>query len=121
MCIAIGGASPRAATLETVASAYRKNPAPATRAALVQFANAHPKDRDGALALLALGATELEKGQFADTAKHLESARPRLTPLDDYAAFLRGSERSHGREGVGCAAGISASCFAGKKARQPRV
>jgi soluble lytic murein transglycosylase len=81
----------RAGTLETVASAYRKNPTPASRAALVQFANAHPKDRDGALALLALGATELEKNQFADAARHLESARPRLTSLDDYSAFLRGS------------------------------
>jgi soluble lytic murein transglycosylase len=87
----MSGAWLRAGTLETVASAFRKNPTPASRAALVQFANAHPKDRDGALALLTLGATELEKNQFADAAKHLESARPRLTSLEDYSAFLRGS------------------------------
>jgi soluble lytic murein transglycosylase len=79
----------RAEAIESIADSYRKQPSPATRAAVVRFANAHPKDRDGALALLALGAVEVDQGQFDDAAKHLDAARVRLPMLADYAAYLR--------------------------------
>ena len=81
----------RAEALDSLADAYGKQPSPATRAAVVRFANAHPKDRDGALALLALGAVEVDQGQFVDAAKHLDAARARLPSLGDYAAYLRAS------------------------------
>jgi soluble lytic murein transglycosylase len=75
--------------LETTAKAWRTSPSAATRSAVVRFANAHPKDRDGALALLALGAGEVEAGEFTDAEKHLEGAGARLPSLADYAAYLR--------------------------------
>src|SRR4029077_16529476 len=63
-----------AQTLENLALAYRKNPRPQTRAAVLRFPNAHPKDINGALALLVLGATEMEQRQFGDAQQHLEAA-----------------------------------------------
>ena len=77
-----------AQTLENLALAYRKNPKPQTRAAVLRFANAHPKDINGALALLALGATELDQRQFGDAQQHLQAAAKRLQALRDYAAYL---------------------------------
>lgn len=79
----------RAQALETIVDAWRKQPTPAARAAVVHFANAHPKDRDGALALLALGAENVDQGQFADAVKQLDGARVRLPLLSDYAAYLQ--------------------------------
>jgi len=89
--IAVCGVILHGATLESIVSAYRKKPTPGGRSALVQFANAHPKDREGALALLALGATELDENQFPEAARHLQAARARLTMLVDYSDFLSGS------------------------------
>ena len=77
-----------AQTLENLALAYRKNPKPQTRAVVLRFANAHPKDLNGALALLALGATELDQRQFGDAQQHLQAAAKRLPALRDYAAYL---------------------------------
>jgi soluble lytic murein transglycosylase len=87
--VAAGSVLLRAEALETIADAYRKQPSPATRAAVVGYANTHPKDREGALALLALGAVEVDQSQFADAEKHLDAARARLPVLGDYAAWLR--------------------------------
>ncbi|MGA2184201.1 MAG: transglycosylase SLT domain-containing protein [Bryobacteraceae bacterium] len=87
--VAAGSVLLRAEPFETIADAYRKRPSPGTRAAVVHFANAHPKDREGALALLALGAVEVDQGLFADAAKHLDGAGARLPLLGDYAAYLR--------------------------------
>jgi soluble lytic murein transglycosylase len=85
----ICGVSLHSQVLETTAEAWRKSPSAATRAAVVRFANAHPQDRDGALALLTLGAGEVDAGQFADAEKHLEGAGARLPSLGDYVAYLR--------------------------------
>src|SRR5450755_614420 len=81
----------RAQALETIADAYRKQPSPAARAAVVRFAAAHSKDRDGALALLALGAVEVDQSLFADAARHLDAARVRIPALADYAAYFDAS------------------------------
>jgi soluble lytic murein transglycosylase len=86
---AAGSVLPRAEALDTLSDAYREKPSPATRAAVVRFAGAHPKDREGALALLALGAVEVDQSQFADAARHLDAARARLPLLGDYAAYLQ--------------------------------
>jgi soluble lytic murein transglycosylase len=81
-------ASVSAQTLESLGASYRKTPNPRTRAALLRFANAHPSDKNGALALLALGATEVDERQFGDALKHLTAAGKRLSKLADYAAYL---------------------------------
>ena len=77
-----------AQSLETLGSNYRKTPNPRTRAALLRYANAHPSDKNGALALLALGATEIEERQFGDALHHLTTAAKRLPTLADYVAYL---------------------------------
>jgi soluble lytic murein transglycosylase len=77
-----------AETLENLALAYRKNPRPQTRAAVLKYASAHPKDADGALALLVLSATEIDQRQFGDALQHATAAEKRLPKLSDYAGFL---------------------------------
>ena len=81
-------ASVSAQSPETLGASYRKTPNPRTRAALLRYANAHPSDKNGALALLALGATELEERQFGDAVHHLTAAGRRLPALADYIAYL---------------------------------
>src|SRR5579884_4286715 len=78
-----------AATLDTVGGAYHKSPNDRTRAALLAFANAHPADQQGGLALLAVGAGEVEQKQFAAAAEHLAQAERRVPELADYAAAFR--------------------------------
>jgi len=74
--------------LQTVAANYRKTPNARTRAAVLRFANAHPKDESGALALLVLGATEVDQRQFGDALRHLETAGKRLPKLADTIGYL---------------------------------
>jgi soluble lytic murein transglycosylase len=81
-------ASVSAQSLESLGASYRKTPNPRTRAALLRYANAHPSDKNGALSLLALGATEVDERQFGDALKHLTAAGKRLPKLADYAAYL---------------------------------
>jgi len=76
-----------ASGLEALVLAFRKNPTPANRAALLRFAAANPKSRDGALAVLAVAAADREKGQSGETAERLRSASSRLTLLADYVAY----------------------------------
>jgi peptidoglycan lytic transglycosylase len=88
---ALAGACPSfvfSQTLENLALAYRKNPRAQTRAAVLRYANAHPKDADGALALLALGATEIDQRQFGDALQHLGAAQKRLPKLTDFTGYL---------------------------------
>ena len=87
-----------AQTLENLALAYRKNPKPQTRAAVLRYANAHPRDMNGALALLVLGATEMDQRQFGDAQQHLQAAEKRLPALRDYAAYLRAAAEFELRE-----------------------
>ena len=77
-----------AQSLETLGANYHKTPNPRTRAALLRYASAHPSDKNGALALLALGATEIDERQFGDALQHLTAASKRLPKLADYTAFL---------------------------------
>jgi soluble lytic murein transglycosylase len=77
-----------AQSLATVAEHYVKTPNARTRAAVLRFAEVHPKDQNGALALLVLGATENDQRQFGDAQQHLKAAEKRLQPLADYVAYL---------------------------------
>ena len=73
--------------LAPLARAYHDSPSPARRDALLRYAAAHPKDSNGALALLAAGATEVEQQEYEQALRHLGAAAPRLPQLADYAAF----------------------------------
>jgi soluble lytic murein transglycosylase len=76
-----------AQSLDSMVRAYREKPVAARRAELLRFAGAHPRDNDGALALLALGIGEYENKQPDEAIAHLRSARVRLPKLADYAAY----------------------------------
>lgn len=85
LCVSIVSAQ----SLSALAAGYRKTPVLRTRTALLRYANAHPADKNGALALLTLGATEIEQRQFGDALKHLTAAETRLPALADYTGYLR--------------------------------
>ncbi len=77
-----------AESLDALAAQYRKTPNPRTRAAVLRYAELHRSDKNGALALLALGATEVDQRQFGDALKHLQAAEKRLPQLADYVGYL---------------------------------
>ncbi len=87
-----------AQSLETLAANYRKTPNPRTRAAVLHFAAQHPSDKNGALALLLLGSTEIEQRQFGDALQHLKSASDRLPQLADYVGYLSALSQSELRQ-----------------------
>ena len=74
-----------AESLEPLARAYREKNIPQNKTPVAAFAAAHPKDQDGALALLALGASEKLP---AEAVRLLEKANARLPNLADYTAML---------------------------------
>lgn len=78
-----------AQTLEPLAHNYHERPNAATRAAVLRYANAHSKDASGALALLVLGAGEMDGRQYQDALGHLRAAEKRLPSLADYPAYLK--------------------------------
>src|SRR5258708_6299398 len=71
-----------------VAGVSAQTSIPPTRAGQIAYANAHPKDSSGALALLALGVAEVDQKQFSDAIPHLKAAGKRLPKLADYTAYL---------------------------------
>ena len=73
--------------LAPLAREYRDSPSSARRDALLRYAAAHPNDSDGALALLTVGATEVERQEYDQALRHLGAAAPRLPQLGDYVAF----------------------------------
>jgi soluble lytic murein transglycosylase len=78
-----------AASLEGIAAAYRKTPNAKTHAELLAFANAHRGTRDAGLALLTLGAGEVDQKQDAAAVQHLTEAMKLAPQLADYAASFR--------------------------------
>jgi soluble lytic murein transglycosylase len=78
-----------AQTLESLAREYRERPTPAHHSSLLRYAVARPNDPNGALALLALGVTEVSLGadKHADAIQHLKAARGRLPKLADYTGY----------------------------------
>jgi len=77
-----------AEALDAVAARYRKTPNVSTRAAVSRYAEAHRADKNGALALLLLGATENDQRQFGDALTHLNAEAKRLPELADYVGYL---------------------------------
>jgi len=89
-----------AQTLDVLVRAYRKRPSAAGRTALLRYANAHPKDLSGALALLVVGATEAEGDHPAEAIPLLEAAKARLSKISDYPAYYL-AEALHGAKKYG--------------------
>src|SRR3984885_6946544 len=87
-CACIWTVAAAAQSLEAIADHYRKTPNAGTRAAVLRYAEAHRADKNGALALLLLGATENDQRQFGDALTHLKAAAKRLPELADYVAYL---------------------------------
>lgn len=81
-------ASVPAQSLDALAANYRKTPNARTRAAMLRYAELHKADKNGALALLAVGVTEIEGRQFGDALQHLKTAGKRLPELADYIDYL---------------------------------
>ncbi len=83
-----------AQTLAPQARRYREAPSPARRAALVRYAAEHPKDVNGALALLVLGVAAVGQADFPEAVRRLEAAQPRLPQLADYTSYYLGLARA---------------------------
>lgn len=95
-CLVATGAC--AQSLEALAANYRKTPNARTRAAVVRFAALHKNDRNGSLALLLLGATEIDQRQFGDALRHLNEASKGLPQLADHIAYLSAVAQSELRD-----------------------
>src|SRR5258708_2358078 len=78
----------QAQPLDTLAREYHDKPSLRTRAAVLSYANAHPKDVTGALAFLVVGAGEMQAKQFGEAIVHVKAAGKRLPSLADYPAYL---------------------------------
>jgi soluble lytic murein transglycosylase len=92
------GITVSAQSLDVLAANYRKTPSPKSRSALLNFANAHSNDKNGALAFLVLGATEIDQRQFGDAVQHLNAAHKHLSKLSDYISYLSAVAESELRE-----------------------
>ncbi len=77
-----------AQTPETLARTLRGQPTVAARASLEKYAKAHPRDQNGALALLALAVHDIESNVPARATGALKQVRPRLPKLRDYVDYL---------------------------------
>ncbi len=94
LTITLAASSVAAETPGALARAFRTAPSPANAAALERFASAHPNDRDGALALLALGVTAREQHQPGEAIQKLTAARGRVPRLADYFDYYIAAAQS---------------------------
>ncbi len=89
LALLLAAGAGRGQTLESLALAFHLHRTPANQAALERFAASHPKDQEGALALLALAVAEREQGRSADALRRLSLAPTRLAKLADYIGYYR--------------------------------
>jgi soluble lytic murein transglycosylase len=73
--------------VEPVAREYVRNPSPASRAALAQFAAQHPQDQEGVLARLALGVGDVQSGRFGEAIAPLRTVEAKLPAIADHVAY----------------------------------
>lgn len=85
---ALTAALSTAQTVEQQTRDYFRNPTLAARATLFKFAQAHPKDSDGALALLAVAQSDIDAKREPDAIAELKGLAHRLPKIADYVAFL---------------------------------
>jgi soluble lytic murein transglycosylase len=74
--------------VEALAREYHQKPTAANQSILIHYAASHPKDRSGALALLALANQDILAKRTLDAVTRLKAAAPRLKPIADYVAYL---------------------------------
>ena len=74
--------------VEPLAREYFKNPTLAGRAGLIAFSQRHPKDLDGALALLAVAQSDIDAKRESEALLELKGLDKRLPKIADYIAFL---------------------------------
>lgn len=103
MCVLAALPPAPAQNLESLARSYRDSPTARSRAALLRYAAAHPKDVDGALALLVAGVTEAERSP-SEALSRLQAARSRLSRLADYVAYYAATARLARKDYAGVAA-----------------
>jgi soluble lytic murein transglycosylase len=94
MCAWFCAGALSAQSLDALADRYRKTPSASARAAVLRYSETHRADKNGALALLLLGATETDQRQFGDALAHLKAAGKRLPELADYTAYLSAAAES---------------------------
>ncbi|MDX1979054.1 MAG: transglycosylase SLT domain-containing protein [Bryobacteraceae bacterium] len=88
MCLA---GAVTAQPLSTLTRNFLESPSPAGKRALLNFAQAHPKDSQGALALLAVGWHDTQAKSYEEAVAHLNGVAGRLPKLADYARYYTGS------------------------------
>lgn len=82
--------APIPTTLEGIVRRYKDSANSANRTLLVNFAQAHSKDEQGALALLALATIDLDELRPADALPNFVAAIPRLPLLADFTNYGAG-------------------------------
>jgi soluble lytic murein transglycosylase len=90
--------APGGGELATLVSAWRDAPTAATRAAVEGYAARHAKDKDGALANLALGMVSFETRDYERAISALRAAK--VPQLADYAAYYLASARVESNDGA---------------------
>jgi soluble lytic murein transglycosylase len=91
--------------LSLVVSAARAPAAPqAARTRLADYARAHAKTTDGALAQFALGVVEYDQQDYAGTVRDLTGLAPRLPKLADYVNYYLGAAQAQLNDAAGAAA-----------------
>jgi soluble lytic murein transglycosylase len=70
---------------------FLSSPSPAGKRTLVEYAQSHPKDSQGALALLAVGWHDVQAKSYAEAVTRLEGVAARLPRLGDYARYYLGT------------------------------
>jgi soluble lytic murein transglycosylase len=75
-----------AVSLDQLGRAYVSKPVLTNRAPLAAFAKAHPRDRDGAIALLTLAVADVDNGRAAEALENLRASRARLAAIGDYVS-----------------------------------
>lgn len=74
-------------SLPAIAQAFRDSRSAKTRSAMAQFADRNPTSIDGALAGMAVGASDADSGDPAEALRRLSQAQRRLPALADYIAY----------------------------------
>ena len=85
------GAHASGGELAVLVRTYRESPTVARRAAISNYAKAHPKD--AALAALALGITSYEQHDYSSTLALLQPIPAQLPSVADYAAYYLAAAR----------------------------
>src|SRR5215471_9191034 len=105
------GAAPRnhprvrnaATSLADLVRNYRESPIPAERLAIENYATAHAKELNGALARLALGVIAYQHKDYDSAVSNLRGLPAKLPQISDYAAYYLTAARVELKDMAGVA------------------